>query len=202
MLASINPLGERARGNRWWVTTGFYVVGSTLGGMAALGAVSALGRLVGWLGGARSLYALGGQGLAPATVAVACLVAAALEARVIPSLRRQVNEDWLAGYRGWVYGSGFGFQLGVGLATTVTTAAVYLMFILAFLGGSPTEGMWAGAAFGALRAVPVVGMWGADTPAKIRSVHANMAAGSSIARRLAIGALTVAALVSPLAVWA
>jgi hypothetical protein len=31
-----------------------------------------------------------------------------------PSWQRQVDERWLTTYRGWVYGAGFGFQLGAG----------------------------------------------------------------------------------------
>ena len=36
--------------------------------------------------------------------------------RRLPSWRRQVNEDWLVGYRPWVVGGGFGLQLGAGVA--------------------------------------------------------------------------------------
>ena len=44
----------------------------------------------------------------------------------LPGPRRQVDERWLHRYRGWVYGVGFGFQLGFGLLTVVTTSTVYL----------------------------------------------------------------------------
>src|SRR2546423_13802633 len=46
MLASITPLGERARGSRWGLTVGFYVAGSTLAGAAAGAAAGELGRLI------------------------------------------------------------------------------------------------------------------------------------------------------------
>ena len=49
----------------------------------------------------------------------------------LPSHTRQVNESWLDQFRSWVYGGGFGWQIGVGLATYVTTAAVYLMIAMA-----------------------------------------------------------------------
>ena len=45
--------------------------------------------------------------------------------RRLPTTRRQVNEDWMGRYRGWVYGGAFGAQLGSGVATIVTSAAVY-----------------------------------------------------------------------------
>lgn len=36
----------------------------------------------------------------------------------LPGPARQVDEDWLARYRGWVYGAGFGTQLGLGVVTS------------------------------------------------------------------------------------
>ncbi len=53
----------------------------------------------------------------------------------IPIHRRQVNERWLDQFRPWVYGAGFGWQIGSGLATYVVTPAVYLMIVLAALSG-------------------------------------------------------------------
>ena len=69
----------------------------------------------------------------------------------LPTVRRQVDDRWLARYRGWVYGVGFGFQLGLGVVTVVTTAAVYLAFAAAVLSGSAAAGALIGAAFGAVR---------------------------------------------------
>ena len=43
-----------------------------------------------------------------------------------PGPRRQVNERWLDEYRGWVYGLGFGAQLGLGVTTVITSAATYV----------------------------------------------------------------------------
>ena len=51
---------------------------------------------------------------------------AALGGLHLPPTRRQVNERWLDQFRLWVYGAGFGWQIGTGLATYVKTAAVYL----------------------------------------------------------------------------
>src|ERR1700737_74390 len=104
MLASIHPLGERAKHNRWAVTVAFYLLGSVTAG-ALLGA---------------ALGTIGVHGT-PAIVAALCVVAALVDASRwrVPSWRRQVNEDWLRRYRGWVYGIGFGFQLGLGVVTIV-----------------------------------------------------------------------------------
>src|ERR1700737_2018054 len=123
MLASIHPLGERARRNRWAVTATAYASGSIIGAGPLGGALGALGRPAAGLSH-RSVV-----------LAVLCLCAATADAGVVavPTVHRQVNEDWLHRYRGWVYGIGFGFQLGLGVVTIVTTAAVYLWIAAAFL---------------------------------------------------------------------
>ena len=91
MLSSINPLGERARGQRFWVTVGWYLLGSLLGGVA-------LGSLSGLMGSVLPA----GSWLAFA-VGVVSLVGAAMEVvgRRPPSIHRPVDEDWLTRYRGW-----------------------------------------------------------------------------------------------------
>src|SRR5436853_4483612 len=137
MLASITPLGERGRASRWVVTVAFFIAGSTFSA-AALGAIAGgLGRLT-WPGS-------NGSGQAPLIVLAVVLLAATLAdlgagGLRTPSVRRQVNEDWLREYRGWVYGLGFGFQLGLGVTTIVTTAAVYATFAAAWLTGDPLLG--------------------------------------------------------------
>ena len=42
-----------------------------------------------------------------------------------------MNEEWLTSYRGWVYGAGFGAQLGTGVVTIVTSPIVYGVVLLA-----------------------------------------------------------------------
>ena len=80
---------------------------------------------------------------------------------------RQVNEDWLAQYRGWVYGFGFGLQLGLGVVTIVTTAAVYLAWVGALTAADPMIGALVGASFGLARAVPMVANASLTTPAAV-----------------------------------
>src|SRR5581483_6305427 len=151
MLASINPLGERARHNRWAVTATAYGVASAAGGAGA-------GALLGAIGWAVT------RAWPPPTVARLAFVGVAVAAacawdllwgRSLPPLR-QVDEDWLATYRGWVYGAGFGFQLGAGLTTIVTTALIPAVFLAALVGGSVPWGSLVGAAFGLARAVPLL----------------------------------------------
>lgn len=150
MLASICPLGERARSSRWWVTALAYTLGSVLGG-SATGALSAtLGSLLPWRAAPASAGAL----------ALLLLAGLLLDRRVLglrlPTWRRQVDEAWLGRYRGWVYGAGFGAQLGVGVVTIVTSATVYAAALLWALSGEVPVGAALGAVFGGVRALPVL----------------------------------------------
>src|SRR5437899_2146684 len=120
MLASIHPLGERARNSRYWLTLTAYAVGSVAGGALAGAGAGLVGSLL----------------PVPVIVLVAaCAVAAWLEVRGRgwPTVRRQVDEEWVTRYRGWVYGLGFGVQLGLGVVTIVTSPAVYAMVIAAVM---------------------------------------------------------------------
>src|ERR1700674_244197 len=127
MLASINPLGERARRTRWGRTVVWYALGSTAGGLT-------VGAACGVIGSALRALVPPSADVVGFVVLASCAVGLILDLGVaglhVPSRRRQVNEDWLGHYRGWVYGSGFGFQLGTGVATTVTTTAVYVLLVL------------------------------------------------------------------------
>jgi|ERR1017187_1676127 hypothetical protein len=149
MLASITPFGERSRGFSWHVTATAFAVGAIgTGGLAG----AALGTIGSLLPGGSAW-----RGLALSVVLVTMVLfdATPLRGR-LPSSRRQVNEDWLARYRGWVYGIGFGAQLGVGVATIVTSAAIYATFAATLLCASPAIGALIGATFGTVRALSLV----------------------------------------------
>jgi len=186
MLSSINPLGERTRNQGFWVTVSWYLLGSLMGGLV-LGSVSGA---VGWLLPSGTWRAI--------AVIVVCAVGAGLDAagRQPPSIHRQVNENWLAKYRGWVYGLGFGFQLGLGVVTIVTTASVYTTIALAVLSGSVLFGAVVGAIFGVARAVAIFLVARADDPATLRGVMRRLQDGLPRARLLAIGSQAVAAVVA------
>ncbi len=148
MLASIHPLGERARGQRFSITVVALTIGS-IGGAAIFGTL--LGAIGSFIGGA------GTEAARAAVLAVAATIGAIVDGRNrrVPSWHRQVNEDWLGRYRGWVYGLGFGAQLGVGVLTIVTTAAVYVTWIAAAMTASPGRGLVVGAGFGLARSLPL-----------------------------------------------
>lgn len=196
MLGSITPLGQRARGFRFWPTATAYV-----------GASALAGALVGTV--------LGGLGLPLAhalpwpartgVVAALALLGLATDLRIgglrLPTIHRQVNEDWMLRYRGPVYGSGFGFQLGLGAATIVTTSAIYATLAAELLAGSPLLGAGIGLAFGLARALPILVVARVREPRELGRVQGMLQRWSAPARRgllWAQSALAVAAAVAVL----
>ncbi len=184
MLSSINPLGERARRQGFWVTVSWYVLGSLMGGIA-------LGSISGLVGSVLPT----GTWRAVAAVAV-CLIGAGLDlaGRRPPSVHRQVDENWLSKYRGWVYGWAFGFQLGLGVVTIVTTASVYTTIALAILSGSVVLGAVVGGVFGLARAMAIFLVARAHDPDTLRRVMRRLQDRLAAARTLVIGAQAAAAL--------
>jgi hypothetical protein len=193
MLSSIHPLGERARAGQYWVTAVAYVVGSTVGGLS-------VGALFGVAGGAL-LPSLGTTALAWIAVAIGTAgVLVDTGMLPLPSIHRQVNEEWLTTYRGWVYGVGFGFQLGAGLATIVTTAATYAIVALAFFSGSAATGMVIGLTFGFVRSLAIFAVARVHTLEALRSLHRSMQRRAPLAHRAVIAAQLLI-LVAGVATW-
>ncbi len=168
MLASITPLGERGRQSTWCVTVAAFLLGA-LGGGAGVGALTGtIGLLV--------VPASVGTGVRLAVVAVAALIAAGLDARAdpAPGPRRQVNEEWLHRYRGWVYGLGFGAQLGIGVSTVVSSAAMYVALIAALLTRNPASGALIVGCFGAVRGLTPLAAARVDRPERLVAFHARL----------------------------
>jgi hypothetical protein len=172
MLSTITPMSERAKGYSYRSTASWFVIGATAGG-ATLGMVLAVLAT-----GARSLH------LSPPVLGL-CALGAALIAAIsdaglagvrVPIHRRQVNERWLDQYRPWVYGAGFGWQIGAGLATYVTTAAVYLMIALCALTTMPMAALAIGTSFGLLRGLAVLLTRHLATPSSLRAFHRRFTA--------------------------
>jgi len=149
MLGSITPLGQRGRTASWGTAVGFHVAGSIAGGGLVGAAAGAVGSLLVRTAGT-SLW------IAAVALLVAAAVDTAYRGRRLPGPSRQVNEEWLGRYRAWVYGGGFGFQLGMGIATVVTTAGVYAVLIVAAASGSAAAGAAIGAVFGLARSLPLL----------------------------------------------
>lgn len=188
MLTSISPVGEHGRGQRWWLTVTAYVLGSVGGGAATGGMAGAIGAVaLGWLGDAAALTVL----------AVAAVTAAALEpvSERLPMVRRQVDEDWLTRYRGWVYGAGFGFQLGAAFTTHVSSSLVHLTFAAALLTRSVAAGAAVGVVFGLVRALPVTALRGVDTSGALAATHRRLHRSRATVARVTRACAGMAAIV-------
>jgi len=192
MLASITPLGQRGRGASWTRTVTSYLVASAAGG-AVMGAA---------LGGVGSV--LPGIDSSAAVLVVAALAALAgvsdLRGRP-PSVRRQVDEAWLTRYRDWVCGVGFGFQLGLGAVTIVTSASLYLTWLLELLVASPAKGVVVGVVFGVMRALPLLTTRRIVDAATLRNSHRRWQQALTVVRPVtfAVEAGTAVALVAVVA---
>jgi hypothetical protein len=179
MLSTITPFAERSRGHRYAVTAAWFVAGSVLGGITLGGLAAGLGTAIAATGVSADSAWLAG------IVALAAAVTAAVDAdvfgKVIPIWRRQVNDQWLARYRSWVYGLGFGWQIGVGIATYVMTAAVFLLVLMGATTISPVDAVALGVLFGLVRGLAVLLTARADTPARLRVLHQRFdSAGPSV----------------------
>ncbi|MEM8705704.1 MAG: hypothetical protein AAGE98_04560 [Actinomycetota bacterium] len=196
MLTSITPLGERARGQRWGVTATALTVGHLVGGVV-LGAVMA---------GLGTLIRLPFDGSFSTTVQVAVVAAAVVAAaafdlsgRSLPG-RRQVDETWLTTFRGWIYGLGFGVQLGLGFVTVVNTG-LFVAVVIAGLVVSPPSAFVIGVAYGGLRGLLAVANARVRTIDDLKTLHRRLdavddrvrVAGASAAGALGVAALAVGA---------
>ena len=183
MLGSITPLGERGRNRRWGITVTTYVIGSVVGGVAIAGALGRLGGAI-------------GLGDLAVTVRLAVLAAVVLLGLVfdlhlgglrLPTIHRQVNEDWMVRYRSWVYGLGFGVQLGLGVVTIVTTSAIYAMLLAATLSGSAAAAALIGGVFGFVRAAIVFTVAGVKRPEQLGRADVLLRRWDGWTRRAAVG---------------
>jgi hypothetical protein len=178
MLASITPLGERSRGFSWGLTASAFAIGAVVAGAVGGAAGGALGSLAP-AGRWRDVAAL-------VLLVAALVIDVSPLRRRLPSTRRQVNEDWMTRYRGWVYGLAFGAQLGTGLTTIVTNAAVYAAALGAVLCGTVLSGAAVGAAFGVTRALSLLPARRAADPAGLVRLHDRFGRAEAPAGRAAV----------------
>ena len=200
MLSSIHPFGERSRNNRFVSTAAAHIVGSTLGGLVLGLLASTLGALLLVVFPLPTIVRVG-------LVAVAAAIATVLEAtkreRLLPTRTRQVDENWIQNYRGWVYGGGWGAELGFGISTIITTTLIHLLVLAMVLIGDPVTGSLLGALFGAVRGATVLAAARVDSPDRLRTFHraldglrdrSRAGAVASLALATAVGALGLAGL--------
>jgi hypothetical protein len=195
MLASITPLGERGRHGHWTITVTAFLVGA-LATAAALGAGLGLAGLVlvsgvpAWI----RLTVLAGALLVAAGIDAASLAPTGTDGRprAVPGPRRQVDERWLDRYRGWVYGVGYGAQLGAGLATVVSSAATYVALLGAFLTADPLQGALVLGVYGAIRGLTPLAAVGVRTPDQLLAFHAGLQRARGSAAVVATAVLAAA----------
>jgi hypothetical protein len=200
MLATVTPLAERGRGHRYRSTATWFIAGGTVGG-ATLGLVMAA-----------LAFGVRAASLSTAALALvagaAALLAAASDTRLggfrLPFHSRQVNERWLDQFRPWVYGAGFGWQIGAGLVTYIKTASLYLMMVLAALTANPLVALAIGALFGLTRGLAVLLGRGITSPDALAAFHRRFtAAGPVVLAMVVVCELAAAvAFAAVLSLWA
>ena len=107
-----------------------------------------------------------------------------------------MNERWLDRYRSWVYGAGFGWQIGVGLATYIMTSALYLLILIGGLTAEPVVAIALGALFGLVRGLAVYLAAGLDSTERLLSFHSKFESHREAVRQSTIvimAAVSVAA---------
>jgi hypothetical protein len=190
MLASITPLGERGRQSTWGVTVSAFALG-------ALGTAAAAGALLGEIGALAVPRGLAAEPRLAVLVAVlvGCLLLDTAPASV-PGPRRQVNPRWLDEYRGWVYGLGYGAQLGLGVTTVVSSAATYGALAAALLSGSALGGAVVMGGYGAVRGLTPLAAARVHTTGQLLAAHRALERWRGAVRWGARGALGMASLVA------
>ena len=198
MLSSIHPFGERSRNNSFRLTAAAHVIGSMLGGAmlgVGAGAIGLAPTALGPSTGARNPLLL-------CVVVVGLVLEATGRERLLPTRTRQVNENWIQSYRGWVYGGGFGAELGFGVSTIITTTLVHVLVASLILLGSWTGAIALGTLFGAVRGATVLAAHGVDSPESLRQFHRTLdrlrsaSRSGAVVSLLAATAIGVGALIS------
>ncbi len=192
MLATVTPLAEQARGHRYRTTAAWFIAGGTVGGAT--------------LGLALAALALGVRATSPSTDALAVVACAAAVLAVasdtrlggfhLPFHSRQVNGRWLDQFRPWVYGAGFGWQIGAGLVTSIKTAALSLMIVLAVLTASPARALAIGVLFGLVRGLAVLLGRGITSPTTLASFHRRFTAAAPVVLAVVVACELAAAVAS------
>jgi hypothetical protein len=197
MLSTVTPLAEAGRGRRWAPTAAWFVAGAVLGGLTLGALMAGLAAIVGAFGLSTTTV------LAVATLTALVCAASDLDpfGRHLPFHGRQVNERWLDQYRAWVYGGGFGWQIGCGLATYITTAGMYLTIVLCALTGLPLVALAVGAGFGLIRGLAIFAGRRITSPDGLLAVHRRFGALRQPARLAMVGVMLGVGIVAATA-WA
>jgi hypothetical protein len=150
MVETLAPHGYARRLRTSLAACATFAVGALAGGAVTFGGLALLGAALG-AGGPVAL------GLA-AVVAVAAAAAEVRGLRIAPQIRRQVPEAWRRVLPVPLAAAGYGVLLGLGFTTFVLSFAVWALAGASIALGDPALGLAMGVAFGAGRALPVIGL--------------------------------------------
>jgi hypothetical protein len=150
MVETLAPHGYARRLRTSLAACATFALGALAGGAVTFGGLALLGAALG-AGGPVAL------GLA-AVVAVAAAAAEARGLRIAPQIRRQVPEAWRRVLPVPLAAAGYGVLLGLGFTTFVLSFAVWALAGASIALGDPALGLAMGVAFGAGRALPVIGL--------------------------------------------
>lgn len=192
MLSSITPMTEQGRGHRFSWTATWFVLGGLVGGLSLGGVAAVVAAGLATFGPSGTVLTTLAAGIGVVTISIDT----GLVGPGLPIFKRQVNDDWLGTYRAWVYGAGFGWQIGAGLTTYIMTAGVFLVAALAVLTASPVAALAIGATFGLVRGLAVLVGRGITSPARLADVHRRLDDLSTVSRLASVGVQAVAAVVA------
>lgn len=197
MLSSITPMTEAGRGYRFGSTARWFTLGGLLGGLSksVLTGAAALGVA------ALDLSDQTVLGVAAVIVVLTASIDLGVTGIELPIFKRQVDDAWLRQYRSWVYGSGFGWQIGFGVATYIMTAGVFATIALEVLSGSPVGAVIIGATFGLVRGLAVWLGRSGTSPAALAHIHARLDAWAPASRAAAAWVQVLAAAVCASLAW-
>ena len=195
MLSVITPLQEQGRGNRFRATALWFLLGATVGG-AMLGGLMAV-LAAGW----ESLGA--NVEVALVVTTFAALVAVVSDGKLfgfqLPGHDRQVNERWLDQYRSWVYGGGFGWQIGIGFATYIMTAGLYFLVLVAAVGASTSGALILGTVFGLVRGLAVFAAREVTSLGALNDLHRRFEQWRQPVRKITIAVIALVGSIAGLA---
>lgn len=197
MLSQLTPVGEASRGYRYRTTASWYIAGAVVGGAMLGGVMAACAAAVSSLGASSGTL----LGIAACLAVVGGAVDSGVLGFAPPFFKRQVNEYWLGRYRSWVYGGGFGWQIGTGMTTYIMTAAVFLTIAFGALSAGPWAAFAIGVGFGLARGLAVLLTARRHTTAELFDLHRRFDALGEPVRRAVIGVQLAVAVVAAGAAW-
>ena len=111
----------------------------------------------------------------------------------LPRHTRQVNEDWIDRYRGWVWRSASAGRSASASSTFIVTPAVYLMVALAALTASPVAALAVCSLFGLVRGLAILLGLRITSPQALVAFHRRFEHARMPVRRAVIAAQFVVA---------